>query len=399
LPSILEPHRVVGTLYKQRARMLADDAIDWALAEQLAWASCLVSGVHVRLSGQDVERGTFSHRHAVVHDQKRFGERFVPLQHLSPTQASFEICNSSLSEYACLGFELGCSLERQPALVMWEAQFGDFANTAQCIIDQFVCAAESKWNLPSSLVMLLPHGLEGAGPEHSSARLERYLQLCDDDEREIVARDAQIRSANWQVVNVTTPANFFHVLRRQVVRPFRKPLVVMAPKQLLRHKRIRSPLRDFLPETRFQRVLVDPPVGTNPRDATRLLLCSGRIWIDLITAREAMGEAGNSIALLRLEQIAPFPYDLVSSALAEYPNAEIIWVQEEPLNCGAWAYVRPRLELVTNQEQHQNSVTASTPSHRAVRYVGRKPSAAPATGLRELHMLELDDLLKNALGE
>ena len=216
LPPELAPHRVVNALYKQRSKMVDDREIDWALAEQLAWASCLVSGVHVRLSGQDVERGTFSHRHAVIHDQKRFGERYVPLQHLSPTQAPFEICNSSLSEFAVLGFELGCSLERIPSLIMWEAQFGDFANTAQCVIDQFIAAGESKWNTPSALVMLLPHGLEGSGPEHSSARLERFLQMCDDDEREVVSRDAQIRSANWQVVNVTTPANFFHVLRRQV---------------------------------------------------------------------------------------------------------------------------------------------------------------------------------------
>ena len=396
LPEELAPHRVVSTLYKQRSKMIEQDAIDWALAEQLAWASCLVSGVHVRLSGQDVERGTFSHRHAVLHDQQRFDERFVPLAHLSPSQAPFEICNSSLSEFAVLGFELGCSLERQASLIMWEAQFGDFANTAQCVIDQFVCAAESKWNMPSALVMLLPHGMEGSGPEHSSARLERFLQLCDDDEREMVNWDAQIRTANWQIVNVTTPANFFHVLRRQVVRPFRKPLVVMSPKQLLRHKLARSPLADFLPGTRFKRLIVDTPTIDIPADATRVLLCSGRIWIDLLAAREALGEAGRSIAILRLEQIAPFPYDLLASALESFPRAELLWVQEEPLNAGAWSYVRPRIDMVAARPAEGARADADPPA-RSVRYIGRRPSAAPATGLRELHMLELDDLLREAM--
>ena len=275
----------------------------------------------------------------------------------------------------------------------------------QCVIDQFVCAAESKWNLPSSLVMLLPHGMEVHGPEHSSARLERFLQLCDDDERELVHREAQIRSANWQVVNVTTPANFFHVLRRQVVRPFRKPLVVMAPKQLLRHKRIRSPLADFLPGACFKRVVIDAPQHDDPKAATRLLLCSGRIWLDLLEAREARGEAGMPIGIIRLEQIAPFPYDLVSDELAKYPNAEVLWVQEEPLNAGAWSYVRPRIEMAAARAAADCSGgsggggEAAAAAARPVRYVGRLPSAAPATGLRELHLLELEDLLREAMGE
>ena len=395
----ISPHRVVRALYRQRSHMIRDDSIDWALAEQLAWASCLVRGVHVRITGQDVERGTFSHRHAVVHDQQVADKKYTPLHHLSPTQAPFEICNSSLSEFAVLGFELGYSLDRQASLIIWEAQFGDFANTAQCIIDQFVASAEAKWHLQTGLVMLLPHGLEGAGPEHSSARLERFLQLCNDDEREVeVERLAQIQASNWRVVNVTTPANYFHVLRLQVARPFRKPLIVMSPKQLLRHKAVRSPVGDFLPGTMFERVIVDEPLaGGAPAHATRLILCSGRIWLDLMGMRNANPEAAAGIALLRLEQIAPFPYDRVKSELERFPHAELVWVQEEPINAGAWAYVQPRVNVAASQPATPGGDGPG--SVRRIRYVGRRASAAPATGLIELHKLELADLLKEAVLE
>ena len=278
--------------------------------------------------------------------------------------------------------------------------------------------------MPSALVMLLPHGMEGAGPEHSSARLERFLQLCDDDEREMQSRDAQIRTANWQIVNPTTPANFFHVLRRQIVRPFRKPLVVMAPKQLLRHPLVKSPLSDFLPDSRFERVLIDPPNTALSRDVScmvppyarsrstprpkegeddvvdpsckKLLLCSGRIWIDLLAARDDLGERGREVALLRLEQIAPFPYDSLASALERFPNAELIWVQEESINSGAWSYVRPRLEMVAERSNTRGASSPEEPA-RAVRYAGRRASAAPATGLAQLHTLELEELLREAM--
>jgi len=265
LPADLKPHKKVKEIYTQRAKMVEDgNGIDWALAEQLAWASLLVEGNHVRISGQDVERGTFSHRHAVVHDQVDWPRKYSPLTQIDPTQAAFTAVNSSLSEFAVLGFELGYALENPRSLIMWEAQFGDFANTAQCMIDQFVCSGEQKWLRQSGLVMLLPHSYEGQGPEHSSARLERFLQLCDDDEDvfpEKIGRQMQVQAANWQVVNVTTPANYFHVLRRQVVREFRKPLVVMSPKSLLRHRLVRSHISEFDEGTRFMRYLPDTDEG------------------------------------------------------------------------------------------------------------------------------------------
>ncbi len=306
LPATLTPHRVVAQLYRQRSRMLETGDVDWALAEQLAWGSLLAEGHHVRVSGQDVERGTFSHRHAVVHDQVVFGRKFTPLEAFGstgPAAGGFTICNSSLSEFAVLGFELGYSLELASALCIWEAQFGDFANTAQCIFDQFISAGESKWQLPTGLVVLLPHGLEGGGPEHSSARLERYLQLCcNDDERRLpsaVEARVQEQASNMQVVNVTTPANFFHVLRRQLKRPFRKPLIVMTPKSLLRHRGVRSPLSAFLPGNTFEPVL--PAKTSGAKRASKLIFCSGRVAFDLVEAcgRVAVGRGreGEAAAL------------------------------------------------------------------------------------------------------
>jgi 2-oxoglutarate dehydrogenase E1 component len=402
LPEDLDPHRVVDALYKQRRQMLEKDSIDWALAEQLAWASCLVEGVHVRISGQDVERGTFSQRHAVVHDQKTY-KTYLPLENINdyfgiPAKASFEIVNSSLSEFAVLGFELGYSLDRRQSLIMWEAQFGDFANTAQCIIDQFVSSAEAKWQMQSALVMLLPHGLEGSGPEHSSARLERFLQLCNDDPRKLEERQMQLMSHNWRVVNVTTPANYFHLLRLQVARPIRKPLIVMSPKQLLRHKRIRSPVDDFLPGTRFNRVIVDDPICGDPLEASRILFCSGRLWLDLITRREEEPEATKGIVLVRLEQIAPFPYDLVGETLERFRNAELVWAQEEPINAGAWAYVQPRIDMAAGRADADRFGAHGGPvGARTIRYVGRLPSSAPATGLYELHQIEQNNVIDNAM--
>ncbi len=280
---------------------------------------------------QDVERGTFSHRHAVVHDQKKFGDKYSPLKHIDPSQAQFQACNSSLSEFGVLGFELGYSLENPASLVMWEAQFGDFANTAQCMIDQFICCGEQKWLRQSGLVMLLPHGYEGQGPEHSSARLERFLQLCDDDEdvppaiADARSKQSALQSANMQVCNVTTPANYFHLLRRQLWRDFRKPLVVMSPKSLLRHRLVKSDLEDFLPGTRFQRLLADSaqPGGDARLAASdavkKLVFCTGKVYFDLIGAREASNRDA-SVAISRVEQISPFPFDKVGQARPTDPG-------------------------------------------------------------------------------
>jgi len=393
LPDDFAPHRMVGKFYKQRNEMIqSGKAIDWALAEQLAWATLLAEGNHVRISGQDVERGTFSHRHCLVHDQKEYGRKYVPLQHIKPTQAQFSACNSSLSEFAVLGFELGFSLENPASLVMWEAQFGDFANTAQCMIDQFISSGEQKWLRQSGLCMLLPHGYEGQGPEHSSARLERFLQQCDDDEdvfpdsmTYVDGKQSRIQNANWQVVNVTTPANYFHVLRRQVWREFRKPLIVMSPKSLLRHRLVKSDIDAFLPGTRFQRVLPDTGEGLVSNDKVRrIVLCSGKVYFDLLAARTEKGI--DDVAITRIEQIAPFPFDFVQEEVKKYPGAEVVWCQEEPKNAGAWQYARPRIVTAARD------VRPLAPT-----YAGRKPAASTATGYGVWHNREIESFLSTAL--
>jgi len=358
---------------------------NWASAEALAFGTLLAEGFHVRLSGQDVERGTFSHRHAVVHDQKNLGDKYCALRHLAPHQAQFDACNSNLSEYGVLGFELGYALENPASLILWEAQFGDFANTAQCIIDQFLCCGEQKWLRQSGLVLLLPHGYEGQGPEHSSARLERFLQMCDDDEdvfSENIGRQQQIQAANWQVVNVTTPANYFHVLRRQVIREFRKPLIVMSPKSLLRHRLVKSDLEDFLPGTRFHRFFADSGEKLVAPDKVRkLVLSSGKVYFDLLLERDRLG--CDDVALSRVEQISPFPYDMVQAEAIKYPNAEIVWCQEESKNAGAWFYTRPRIITATRDVRDVRPT-----------YVGRGPAAATSTGSAAQHKRELDAMLQ-----
>ena len=397
LPAELQAHRVVRVVYEQRAAMIEKgEAVDWAMAEALACATLLADGVHVRISGQDTERGTFSHRHAVVHDQQREGHTFCPLHQVAARYGtSFEIHNSPLSEFAVLGYELGHSLNSPHSLVVWEAQFGDFANTAQCIIDQFLCAGEAKWQVTSGLVLLLPHGMEGAGPEHSSARLERYLQLCDDDERliptltsERALRRSRRTAANMLVVNLTTPANYFHVLRRQHAHPtLRKPLVIMAPKGLLRDKKLASPLEDFSPGRVFEPVIGDPrpDLLPPPHEVRKLIFCSGRVYFDLAAAREARG--AYDVSLVRIEQLSPFPYQEVRDEIARLPNAIVAWAQEDAMNYGAWNYVRHRLE---------NTVRSLSGLNHPVPYIGRSPSAAPATGLVELHKQEVDELLEVA---
>lgn len=404
IPETFKPHRAVKRVYDQRAQMIeTEEGVDWAVGEALAFATLLVEGNHVRLSGQDVERGTFSHRHSVLHDQET-GERYCPLDHVIMNQPEemFTVSNSSLSEFGVLGFELGYSMENPNSLVLWEAQFGDFANGAQVIFDQFISSGESKWLRQSGLVVLLPHGYDGQGPEHSSARLERYLQMSDDNPFVIPEMDptlrTQIQQCNWQIVNVTTPANYFHVLRRQINRDFRKPLIVMSPKNLLRHKDCKSNLSEFddvqghpgfdKQGTRFKRLIKDQNDHSDLEEGIkRLILCSGKIYYELDEERQRLQK--KDVAICRVEQLCPFPYDLVQRELKRYPNAEIVWCQEEPMNMGAYSYITPRL------------TTAMTALGRGkyedIKYVGRAPSAATATGFSQLHVKEQREVLETAL--
>jgi len=339
--------------------------IDWAFAESLAFGSLLMEGRPVRLSGQDCRRGTFSQRHAVFYDYET-RERHIPLQHLAPDQGKFCVYNSLLSEFAVLGFDYGYSLSYPDMLILWEAQFGDFSNGAQVIIDQFISSAESKWQTPSDLVMLLPHGYEGMGPEHSSARLERFLQLCAEN--------------NMIVGNFSTPAQYFHALRRQKHRPFRKPLILMTPKSLLGRPEAVSSLDDFLPGTCFQEVLPDPFVFPDPAAVNRIIFCSGKVFYDLQERRE---EAGiTNAAVIRIEQLYPFHDDLVRALAGQFPNAgHIVWCQEEPLNMGAWSYIGPRIQKALDLQVH---------------YAGRRSASSPATGSKATHKREQKALLTQA---
>lgn len=472
-------HPDVANLLKSRAQMMeTGTGIDWAMAEALAMGSLLlhadpsrgqtpVKNPHfpVRLSGQDCERGTFNQRHSVLYDQST-AKRYIPLNNICPgRQAEFVVCNSNLSEAAILGFEYGFSLENENALVLWEAQFGDFTNNAQSIIDNFIASGEEKWMTPTGLVLLLPHGYDGQGPEHSSARLERFLQLCNDDpdhlpgfgpqhklqmeagfaaadedgkgyltradlkalikgvspervevlmqeldfgqQDRIERRDWDVFMAQWMrrnaekdhnlcVVNITTPANFFHLLRRQMNRPYSKPVVVMSPKYLLHHKLCVSKLADMATGTYFRRVIADGDAADNVRntiellprkDIQNLLVCSGKIFYLLSNARRS--RKLRNVAIVRLEQIAPFPFDRVASVINRYPNAQLTWVQEEPKNMGAWAYVQPRLatalrELCRGRE------------HTNVRFVGRATSATTATGSFQVHQMEMKAIINAA---
>ncbi|ASG21262.1 2-oxoglutarate dehydrogenase E1 component [Nitrospirillum viridazoti] len=369
--------KVVRQLKAKQEMFATGKDLDWATAEALAFGTLLVEGVPVRLSGQDVGRGTFSHRHCVLVDQTTEA-KYVPLDHIRAPdhkegQARFEVHDSPLSEAAVLGFEYGFTLAEPHALVLWEAQFGDFANGAQSIIDQFISSGESKWLRMSGLTMLLPHGYEGQGPEHSSARLERFLQLSGED--------------NWQIVNCTTPANYFHVLRRQVNREFRKPLVVFSPKSLLRHKLCVSELSMFTGNESFHRVLYETGVDlVEPAKIRRVVLCSGKVYYDLFQERENRGV--KDVAFLRLEQLYPFPGDALKVELAKYPNADVVWCQEEPANMGAWSFVDRRIEGVLKELNHK----AGRPS-----YVGRAEAASPAAGQLKRHNQELAKFLDEAL--
>ncbi|HEY8593880.1 MAG TPA: 2-oxoglutarate dehydrogenase E1 component [Devosiaceae bacterium] len=384
IPQGFNLHRTIGRFIDARRKTLeSGTGIDWSTGEALAFGTLLAEGHPVRLSGQDVERGTFSQRHSVLYDQET-EETFIPLNNVAPRQGRYEVINSMLSEEAVLGFEYGYSLAEPNALTLWEAQFGDFANGAQVVVDQFISAGERKWFRMSGLVMLLPHGYEGQGPEHSSARLERYLQLCAED--------------NMQVANCTTPANYFHALRRQLKRDFRKPLVLMTPKSLLRHKKAVSDLNEFGPESCFHRLLWDDAEAPGTPKTTiklakddeirRVVLCSGKVYYDLLEDREKRGV--NDVYLLRVEQLYPFPAKALHDELQRFPKAEIVWCQEEPKNMGAWAFVQPYVEWVLDQMGR---------SGQRPRYVGRAASASTATGLMRTHLAQLQAFLDEAFGE
>ena len=379
IPERLDVHKTVRrAVENRRGAIEAGEGLDWATAEHLAFASLLDEGFPVRLAGQDSARGTFVQRHTDLIDQTT-EEHYTPLSHLRPGQAHFEVIDSALSEEAVLGFEYGFSLADPKTLTLWEAQFGDFANGAQVVIDQFISSGERKWLRMSGLVMLLPHGYEGQGPEHSSARLERYLQLCAED--------------NMQVVNCSTPANYFHVLRRQQRREFRKPLIVMTPKSLLRHKKATSTMADLAEGSSFHRVLNDDAErGVNttvklvePEKIRRVVLCSGKVYYDLLDAREEKGV--DDVYIMRLEQFYPWPVKSLSTELSRFPNAELVWCQEEPKNMGGWTFVDPWLELTLER--------LKVKAKRA-RYVGRPASASTAAGLMSRHMRELQNFLADA---
>ncbi len=364
--------KIARQLEAKQAMFDTGQGIDWSTGEALAFGSLLVEGSRVRLSGEDCQRGTFSQRHAYLIDQTSQFE-YVPLNNIAPDQAKIEIYNSLLSEAGVLGFEYGYSLADPKTLVLWEGQFGDFANGAQVIIDQFLASGETKWLRMSGLVMLLPHGYEGQGPEHSSARIERYLQLCAE--------------RNMWVCNISTPANYFHALRRQLHRNFRKPLIVFTPKSLLRHKLAVSSLADMAEGSRFQFVIPEIDDIGPPEKMRRVVICSGKVYYDLLQERRA--KQLNDVAIIRLEQFYPFPDNTLSRVLKPYINADVVWCQEEPENMGGWTFVDRRIEKVL----HRLEMKANRPV-----YIGREPAASPATGLARTHMAQQARLVTTALG-
>jgi 2-oxoglutarate dehydrogenase E1 component len=368
-PSDFKPLPKLARQLERRRTALSEGGIDWGHAEALAWASLLANGVSVRISGQDTERGTFSHRQAVLHDYET-GATYTPLQHLSPPASGhptgkFEIYNSPLSEVAVLGFEYGYSVAAPDALVLWEAQFGDFANVAQPIIDQFIAPDRAKWGQTSGVVLLLPHGYEGQGPEHSSARLERFLQLCAEN--------------NMRVAYPSTPAQYFHILRRQAMTTPRRPLVLMQPKSLLRLPQAASQLADLTSGT-FRPVIEEPAAAEARDKVRRVVFCSGKLYYDL-----AAQEHGQHVALVRVEELYPWPHDEIAEVLDEYPSVdEVVWVQEEPRNMGAWTFVAPRLRA---------AVGNATP----IKYIGRPERASPAEGYTSSHNEQQAKIIAEAL--
>ena len=370
LPDNFTPHKRIKKIYNDRQQSIVDGKnIDWATAEALAFATLLKDGYGVRLSGQDVGRGTFSHRHAVLYDQEN-EKRFVPLRHFRKDQALFEIVDSFLSEFGVLGFEYGYSQADPKTLVIWEAQFGDFSNGAQTIIDQFITTGERKWLRMSGLTLLLPHGHEGQGPEHTSSRLERFLQMCAED--------------NIQVANCTSPANYFHILRRQMMRDFRKPLILMTPKSTLRHKGNTSPLEDFVNGSSFHRVLRKPITKDEKSKINRVVLCSGKIYFEL---QDHINElALENIHIIRLEQLYPFPYEALEEEIVDFKNCEMIWCQEEPRNMGAWQFIQERVQSVLQRVVGNDSL----------HFIGRRAAASPATGVFDRHLSNQQNIIRLA---
>jgi len=370
LPDDFTPHKRIKKIYNDRQQSIVDGKnIDWATAEALAFATLLKDGYGVRLSGQDVGRGTFSHRHAVLYDQEN-EKRFVPLRHFRKDQALFEIVDSFLSEFGVLGFEYGYSQADPKTLVIWEAQFGDFSNGAQTIIDQFITTGERKWLRMSGLTLLLPHGHEGQGPEHTSSRLERFLQMCAED--------------NIQVANCTSPANYFHILRRQMMRDFRKPLILMTPKSTLRHKGNTSPLEDFVNGSSFHRVLRKPITKDEKSKINRVVLCSGKIYFEL---QDHINElALENIHIIRLEQLYPFPYEALEEEIVDFKNCEMIWCQEEPRNMGAWQFIQERVQSVLQRVVGNDSL----------HFIGRRAAASPATGVFDRHLSNQQNIIRLA---
>ena len=378
-PAGVPLHKTVERLLEAKAQMFENGSgIDWATGEALAFGSLLTEGFPVRLAGQDSARGTFSQRHSGLVNQET-EERYYPLNNIKAGQAHYEVIDSMLSEYAVLGFEYGYSLAEPNALTLWEAQFGDFANGAQIMFDQFISSGESKWLRMSGLVVLLPHGYEGQGPEHSSARLERFLQMCGQD--------------NWIVANCTTPANYFHILRRQIHRDFRKPLILMTPKSLLRHKLAVSKTEEFTTGSSFHRIMWDDAQHGNSDTELvaddkirRVVMCSGKVYYDLLEERDARGI--DDIYLMRFEQFYPFPAQSAVKELGRFKKAEMIWCQEEPRNQGGWTFIEPNLEWVLGRIKAK---------HVRPVYVGRATSASPATGLASNHKAQQAALVDEAL--
>lgn len=390
-PKDFEVHSNLKRILKNRGKSIeTGEGIDWSTGEALAFGTMLLEGYDIRVSGEDVQRGTFSQRHAVLHEQNS-EMTYTPLKHLSENQADFTICNSSLSEYGCMGFEYGYSLTSPDYLVIWEAQFGDFANTGQVIIDQFITSGEAKWKQHSGLVLSLPHGYDGQGPEHSSGRLERFLQMTNDDPRYFPSVEKYERAhqnSNIQIAYPTTPANLFHILRRQQHRQFRKPLALFFSKQLLRHQLARSSLSEFT-EGGFKWIIEDVELGKsigNNEEITRLVLFTGQVYTALNKKREALGN--RNTAFLRIEQLHPFPYHLLRDSFNSYPNLkDIVWCQEEPFNMGAWSYVFPRLQTTLKETNNYADFE--------FRYAGRNPSESVATGSKSVHLSEEEAIMND----
>ncbi|KAJ9056447.1 2-oxoglutarate dehydrogenase E1 component [Entomophthora muscae] len=387
-PADFKIHSVLKKIIAAKQKSIEEESnIDWATAEALAFGTLLNEGTHVRLSGQDVERGTFSHRHSVLHDQEN-ENIYIPLDNIRPVQGQFTVCNSHLSEFGTLGFELGYSLVNPRSLVMWEAQFGDFANNAQCIIDQFIASGEKKWLQRTGLTLLMPHGYDGQGPEHSSGRIERFLQLIDEHPYKFPNMERQHQDCNMQIVYCTTPANYFHALRRQIHRDFRKPLVCFNSKSLLRHPQVRSDFSEMSEGTHFQRAIPEDSQDLVANDKIRThIFCSGQVYYTLLKAREQNGI--DDVAISRIEQITPFPFDLVKEFSDRYPNAQTVWCQEEPLNMGPWFFVEPRLRTAQAQSTHH--------AGKPIGFSARPPTSTVATGNKKQHKLEEQEIISQAL--